>query len=350
MGKARAAGFWMGRGGAGSSDDPIRGVDRHNGLHRCASAGSMVTLDQLAALDLLLWLTGSQRAACLERTNQSTIVRRAQAAEACFRVEIRRDSQGWGVDGDTELLALERVLHQRARLLGHRPLRLHSPFWTLRTGLGSLPPGWCANPAIPTAVCENPLELLRQRVIDAALLTPTQMPPSTEGLATFELVHRPIELMLFPQADRSEAFASFERLRARGELVLRSPSFLPHSCLQRCRAWFLELLEGTPMAAGRAHPRPAPFAAMHGCRPAPGAADELRVAFLTPEMQRVQGLPCHAADGFPPRPYVERLVVLAELAEEQPLLVLRRHLQGVMQPRSSTAATPSQRTPVPLYA
>jgi hypothetical protein len=310
----------------------------------------MVTLDQLAALDLLLWLTGSHRAACLERTNQSTIVRRAQAVEACFGVAIRRDPQGWSVDGDTQLLAMERLLHQRARLLGYRPLRLHSPFWTLRTGLSRLPSGWCANPATATAVCENPLELLRERVIDAALLTPTQMPASTEGLAVFELVHRPIELTLFPQADPVQAFRSFERLRASGALVLRSPSFLPRSCLQRCRAWFRELLDGTPLGAGDDNPRAASIGPGHDRSHPAGDPGALRVAFLTPEMQRVQGLPCHAAGDVPPRPYVERMVVLAELVEERPLLTLHRHLQSVMQPRSSTAATPSQRTPVPLYA
>ncbi len=310
----------------------------------------MVTLDQLAALDLLLWLTGSHRAACLERTNQSTIVRRSQAVEACFGVTIQRNPQGWHVDGDTQLLAMERLLHQRARLLGYRPLRLHSPFWTLRTGLRRLPSGWCANPATATAVCENPLELLRERVIDAALLTPTQMPASIEGLAVFELMHRPIELTLFPQAEPADVHRSFERLRARGALVLRSPSFLPRSCLQRCRAWFRELLEGEPMGVEADNPRAVSVGPVPERSHPAGDPGAFRVAFLTPEMQQVQGFPCFAAGEVPPRPYVERLVVLTELVEERPLLTLRRHLQSVMQPRSSTAAKPSQRTPVPLYA
>ena len=144
----------------------------------------MVSLDQLAALDLLLWLTGSERAAKLEDTNQSTIVRRSQAAEACFEVAIQRDPSGWRLEGDSQLLQLERQLHQLARLLGHRPLRLHAPFWTRKTQLRQLPQGWCCNPATATSVCENPVELLRARVIDAALLTPTQLPATLRVLAS----------------------------------------------------------------------------------------------------------------------------------------------------------------------
>lgn len=227
-------------------------------------------------------------------------MRRAQAAESCFGVAIRRDPQGWGLEGDSELLALERMLHQRARVLGHRPLRLHAPFWSLRAGLGRLPPGWSVNPANATAVCENPLDLLRQRVIDAALLTPTQMPASCEGLPVLELQHSPIELALFAPADPSQALARFECLRSSGELVLRSPSFLPRSCLRRCRDWFKELLEVSAAVAQEALAASASAGAAAARRPAPADTAELSVAFLTPEMQRVRGLP---ARWRPPSPH-----------------------------------------------
>lgn len=281
----------------------------------------MVSLDQLAALDLLLWLTGSQRAARMEHTNQSTIVRRSQAVEACFGVVIQRDPSGWRLAGDNQLLRMERQLHQQARLLGHRPLRLHAPFWTLQNGLRRLPPGWCANPATAMAVCENPVELLRAHVIDAALLTPTQLPAERNDLVCVELYSSPIELTVLAESQLSDPLGTYRTLRDQGELVMRQPSFLPRSCLLRCQEWFGELLEPAGGAAGS----PAPSNGRSASEPTP-----LSVAFLTPEMRRVQGLPCVVDEASGARPYVERLVMRAELAGEPAFLRLRKHLTTLL--------------------
>jgi len=285
--------------------------------------GALVSLEQLAALDLLLWLTGSQRAALLERTNQSTIVRRAQAAKDCFGVAIRRDAGGWSLRGDTQLLQMERLLHQRARLLGRRPLRLQAPFWTQRGRLRRLPQGWTSNPPSAVAVCENPLELLRARVIDAALLTPTQIAQADGDLVSTEIYGSQIDLTVFPEIQLSDPQGSYQSLRDRGTLVLRLPPFLPSSCLQRCQDWFNELLPRPTPALVR--PRRAGVA-----KPPP----ELSVAFLTPEMRRVQGMPFLVDPTEAPRPYVESLVVLAELAEEPMIELLRDHLSTLFLPRT----------------
>ena len=282
----------------------------------------MVSLDQLAALDALLWLTSSQRAAGLERTNQSTILRRSRAVEECFGVRIERGLGGWDLRGDTGLLALERRIHQRARLRGHRPLRLHAPFWTLQGRLGQLPPGWCSNPPTASPVCENPLALLRSRVIDAALLTPTQLPERDEALLSVELYASPIELTLFPDAGLSDPRGTFERLRAQGQLRLRLPPFLPHSCLLRCREWFGQLNPAARVSRG-------PFR----------EAAPLSVAFLTPEMREVQERPWLVDDSQAPQPYVERLVILAELAEEAAFQRLGDHLTALFGPRQGAGAT-----------
>lgn len=272
----------------------------------------MVSLDQLAALDLLLWLTGSARAARLERTNQSTIVRRSQAVEACFGVEIRREPSGWHLAGDRQLLQMERHLHQQARLLGHRPLRLHAPFWTQKTRLRRLPQGWCVNPATASAVCENPVELLRARVIDAVLLTPTQMPQPSDDLACVDIYRSRIELSVFASPETSDPLLSCRKHMDQGDLVLRQPSFLPESCLRRCREWFAAL--------------PVPQAARAPDTGRRSQTTALSVAFLTPEMQQVQGLPCVVDPTVEPRPYVERLLMRRDLAGAAPLLRLQEHL------------------------
>ena len=244
----------------------------------------MVSLDQLEALDLLIWLGTSERAGRMARTNQSTISRRSRQVLRTFELHLSRSSDGWRTRGNESLLALERQLHQHARLLGHRPLRLQAPFWTGHRRLRRLPPGWRVNPPSAMAVCENPVALLRSHVIDAALLTPTQMPPEQDDLVCMEIYGSPIELTVLTEGGLSDPLGAYQALRELGALVLRQPSFLPHSCLLRCQDWFNELLPGTDrseLPARRSLSRTTTTEMATG----------LSVAFLTPEMRRVQALP-----------------------------------------------------------
>ena len=275
----------------------------------------MVSLEQLAALDLTLWLTATKRAAELEGTNQTTILRRAEVAQACFGVSIERQPTGWSVAGDgLPLLELERRIHQRARLVSRRPLRLHAPYWTLRAHHGLQPQGWCSNPASATSVCENPLALLRARVIDAALLTSSQLQGDGQDLACTVLYTRPLELtFLGAPAQANPDVAVGRRLEWR-DLPLRQPAFIPRSCRLRCQEWNAELRGLEPADATR----PA-----RNLRPSqPGA-----VAFLTPEMRLAQALPYRVDHTVATQLYEERLVMLADLALEPPLMALREHLE-----------------------
>lgn len=250
----------------------------------------MVSLDQLAALDLVIWLGTTQRAALLAHTNQSTISRRSRITLEQFELRLGRHSDGWRLRGTTDLLALERQLHQRARLQGRLPLRLQVPYWTRRC-LPPLPPGWTVNPAVPDLVCEDPVGLLRQRVIDACLVTPTQMPARCDDLVVCDLYRRPIELTLFPTgrpaADRAPAQLSLM-------------PFLPRSCRLRSAQWFEALS---------------------------GSASGLDIAFLTAEMRAAQERPFRVEAAAETYPYVERLLFLAEHARATPLLDLQDHLQ-----------------------
>lgn len=259
----------------------------------------MVSLDQLAALDLVLWLGTNQRAAVVARTNQSTISRRSRIALEQFSLRLSRNSHGWRLCGESELLALERQLHQRARLQGRLPLRLEVPHWTRRS-LPPLPPGWTTSPAAIRPVCEDPVSLLRRRVIDACLVTPTQMPERCDDLVVRDLVHRPIELTLFSDSWPADGRAALE---------LSLMPFLPRSCRLRSARWF-EQLGASPLRDA-------------SCLEAP----RLEVAFLTPEMRAAQDRPCLVDATVTPYPYVERLLFLAEHACATPLLDLQDHLQ-----------------------
>ena len=278
----------------------------------------MVNLDHLAALDLLVWLGTTERAAVLANTNQSTISRRSRVALQTFRLEIGRSVDGRRPRGDTSFLMLERQVHQRARFLGKQPLRLQVPDWSRERVLRRPPEGWCTNPPLPGLVCHDPVALLRERVIDACLVTPTQLPAQADDLLLLDLYRRPIELTLLASAHRQASRSLGSPSLHRGGLHLDLLPFLPRSCQVRSREWFAALEGSTLPAADRAR--------RLSCRTA--GEDALRVAFLTPEMREIQERPSWVVDGVEPYPYVERLAVLAENATEPALQRLQDQLLG----------------------
>ena len=75
----------------------------------------MVTEEQLAALDLTLWLGSTERAAEVDFSNQSTISRRHHKVLRQFGIELKRTKRELEVSGDLQLLDLERQVHQMAR-------------------------------------------------------------------------------------------------------------------------------------------------------------------------------------------------------------------------------------------
>lgn len=271
----------------------------------------MVTLEQLAALDLVIWLGSSDRAAAFSHANQSTISRRSRAALQMFGLHLHRGRLGRSCEGDMTLLQLQRLVHQHARLQGRQPLRLQMPYWTRRIEAIAIPAGWCATPPDPALACEDPIGLLRDRVIDACVITSCQLPFKRDDLLLLELYRRPIELTLFSQNQDGSELDRLRRHRDHGALRLESISFLPDSC-SRNAARLFEVLTGT------APPN-------HSCRQRIQAEQEeggVSVAFLTPEMRAVQRRPWRVDDALEANLYVERLAVLAEHAQQPAVLQL----------------------------
>jgi len=287
----------------------------------------MVTQEQLAALDLLIWLKTTEQAAQLAFSNQSTICRRTQSVLRQFGLKLERGPSGRRPAGDLELLDLERQVHQQARFRGHHPLRLHVPYWTRREALRDLPEGWCANPLLPDLVCDDPVTLLREHILDACLVTPTQLPACQDDLVLLDLYRRPIQLNLFPRSDDhpTDLRDRFWWQQENGQLNLRLLPFLPESCRQRSSDWFKAL------AAGPAGSRPE---RLRRLEPSRYAGQSLTVAFLTPEMRAAQDLPSQVEETVQPYPYVERLAVLAEHAAEPAVLRLQEQLQSRFAPQA----------------
>ena len=146
----------------------------------------MVTEEQLAALDLMLWLGTSDRAAGVDFSNQSTISRRHTKVLRLFGIELKRTKRELKVSGDLRLLDLERQVHQMARLKRRLGLRLQVPFWLQSSPGVVAPEGWTMNPQRADFTCSDPVMLLREHVLDACLATPTQIPDDRDDLLILE--------------------------------------------------------------------------------------------------------------------------------------------------------------------
>jgi hypothetical protein len=127
----------------------------------------VVTQEELASLDYLIWHGNGPKAAEQTECNQSTISRRVRRCADVFALSLRRDQGEW-VTNSCLLLQMEREIHQLARLLGQHPLRLEGFPSGSDPLLKPPPPGWVIGPrnVIGTSA---PLTLLRERVIDAWL-------------------------------------------------------------------------------------------------------------------------------------------------------------------------------------
>jgi hypothetical protein len=285
----------------------------------------MIDQEQLEALDAMLWMAGSYRAASVVHANQSTVIRRAHHVLSIFGGDVERRTSGWRIRRTSHLLRMERQIHQLFRFRGSRPLRLHAPFWT-SPGLRQREiPRWIFNPPSESHSCENPLELLSERIIDACLLTSPQVeqisPAQAAELVMLPLHHCAINLVVWPWEDAATISAEsrhsrFSDIRS-SRFQLHLFPFLPESCRTKSRLVF-RMIDDQPLED---------LAARAG-----DDSDLYRAAFLTPEMHRPLRRP-HVVDDSLPCPYTETLVFLAEHASEPAIHqladVLLHHFAGL---------------------
>ena len=96
----------------------------------------------LAALDGLQWLGTGQEVSQRFGISQPTVSRSCSKALQVFGLSMERIDGEWELVGDQAFLRLERAVHQRARWLGYRPLRLEATYWSAPTVCRALPPSW----------------------------------------------------------------------------------------------------------------------------------------------------------------------------------------------------------------
>jgi DNA-binding transcriptional LysR family regulator len=155
----------------------------------------MVSLEELNALDLQIWLRTGLQAAQASGCNQSTISRRVERALRVFQLQIRRRGGEWQLRGDPQLLRLEREVHQLSRFLGQQPLRFEITPLMVPLFAKPTPRGWHLGRGDILGLL-RPLELLRERILDAWLIDNSFDLPAADDpeLVRFDLARYPLWL------------------------------------------------------------------------------------------------------------------------------------------------------------
>jgi len=156
----------------------------------------MLSQEELESFDFLQWLGTGALAARQLCCNQATVSRHAVHVQKTLGISLQRLPSGtYGVTGNDRLLKLERQVHQVARLLGRRSMRLH-----LITGKGhlsmGLPHGWCSNPPCPLEAQVDGAALLDGYVLDACIMQRPQVASlDSERYCVVELLNSPLFLV-----------------------------------------------------------------------------------------------------------------------------------------------------------
>jgi len=160
----------------------------------------VVGLDQLAALDLSLWMGSGAAAAGFLGVNQSTVSRQQRSALGLLGVSVVSSRGEVRLRGDVELLWAEREVHQMARLRGFAPLRIDANYASGPWFLGTVPEGWIAGRfALPGL--QRPMGLLRERVLDAWVCSYQPDLPNADDPDwwVLDLLQAPLQVLASPQ-------------------------------------------------------------------------------------------------------------------------------------------------------
>ena len=135
----------------------------------------MLSQEELESFDFLQWFGTGTLAARQLSCNQATVSRHAIHVQKTLGISLERQPGGtYGISGDQRLLRLQRQVHQVARLLGRRPMRLHLISGKGHLAMG-LPPGWCSNPPYPLEPQVDGAALLDGYVLDACIMQRPQV-------------------------------------------------------------------------------------------------------------------------------------------------------------------------------
>lgn len=158
----------------------------------------MVEQDVLDALDGLQWLGCGEEVAKKWAISQPTVSRYCARALGIFGLLLERRHGEWDLIGDQTVLRLEREVHQTARGLGFRALRLEATYWSAPLLCSDLPPGWMLGRSDIVGIQRN-IQLLQDRIIDAWIAGMPDLPTAEQpDLAVIPLSKMPVYFTCAP--------------------------------------------------------------------------------------------------------------------------------------------------------
>jgi hypothetical protein len=146
----------------------------------------LVDLDTLAALDALQWLRTGEEASRRFAISAASVSRQSRKCLDLFGLELQRVDGEWNIVGDSSILLLERRVHQTARWMGRRPLRLEATYWSGPLLCSPVPEDWILGLSNIVGVPRN-FQLVRERIVDVCLAAlpdgPSEDDPELTSLA-----------------------------------------------------------------------------------------------------------------------------------------------------------------------
>ena len=158
----------------------------------------MVDLDALTALDALQWLRTGEEVCRRFAISPPTVSRQSRKCLDLFGLDLQRINGEWHTVGDDSILVLERRLHQTARWMGYRPLRLEATYWSGPLLCTPTPERWILGLSNIVGMPRN-LQLVRDRIVDVCISGLPDVPADDDlELTSIALSSMPVFFVVQP--------------------------------------------------------------------------------------------------------------------------------------------------------
>ena len=186
----------------------------------------MVDLDALTSLDALQWLRTGDEVFRRFGISPPTVSRQSKKCLEIFDVELQRVNGEWDIVGNSTMLLLERCVHQTARWMGYRPLRLEATYWSGPLLCTPSPDRWLLGLSNIVGVHRN-FELVRDRIVDVCITGLPDVPPDDDrDLVSINLSSMPVFFVCGPDHPLiRESRLSFEHIARYPTLGLPTGSY-----------------------------------------------------------------------------------------------------------------------------
>lgn len=156
----------------------------------------VVSINELACLDALLWLRTGERAASRLQLSQPAVSRNSKRALEALGLKINRQEGEWQLNGDVTMLDLAHQLHQHHRWQCQQALRLDAQYYSGPLLCSPAPKDWILG-CFDFMEVHTPLRLLREGILDAWIGVYPDLPdPSDTALTCIHLSRMPTHLVV----------------------------------------------------------------------------------------------------------------------------------------------------------